>query len=147
MKYLLIALVLLSSSSSACVVDPRTRTAIDPEWYYEKADLVFLGKIISFDDLLEWKQIVSSSIDKTFKGPELNSVTITNMLNSSCSSAFTGKGSSYYVFAKLDTGSGNYVIERHATFVPVKIAEAHDMNLDTLITRHSNGAAQQQAAP
>lgn len=136
MKYILVIVMMFYSSAMlACPLDPIAQTAKQAEWEYKQADYVFLGKITSFDDLKEHEQIVTFYIEKTFKGPELNSVTIVNMLNSSCSRAFIEKGSSYYVFAKLKN-DGNYVIEGNATFVPVKLAEKYDIKLDKAHNNH-----------
>ena len=139
-KTILSLILLLNCTITfACIIDPLSRTAQDPKRSFENTDLVFLGKIIAFDDFTNIKQVVTFSIDKTFKGPELSSVTIDNMMGNSCSRAFIEKGTSYYVFAVLNKGTGNYTIEKLASFVPIKLAEEHGMSLNKLITRRSSG--------
>ena len=84
---------------------------------------------------------MSFSIEKTYKGPELNSVTIDNMLGSSCSRALFEKGSSYYIFSKLGKSDGNYFVEG-ASFVPVKVAEQYNMKLEKNHNKSPNQDAQ-----
>lgn len=133
-----LAVYMLSTNVIACIADPLHSVAQNPKPFNEHSDIVFLGKIIAFDDLTRKKQIVTFAVEKTFKGPELNNVTISNSLTSSCSRAFIELGSSYYVFAKLSKSDGNFVIESYATFVPLKVAEEHELTLEKTHSKSFN---------
>ena len=120
-------ILLISLDALSCSSDPQINTARQYKWHLDNSELVFFGKIASFDDIKGFEQTVTFIIHKTYKGPEYQTVTIINKLHSSCSAMFINKGSNYYVFSNFSKKDGYYIIKKGASFFTQDIAEKFNL--------------------
>ena len=123
-------LYLFQSTSSACTIPVWESLVAKPYQSMEKADIVFFGKLIEFNDLTYSEQTVSFEVIEIYKGPKIENVIIRNILGSSCSKIFIKKDSLYYVYATLDTNGNNYIINDRATFISQKTAAKNNFKLE-----------------
>ena len=126
----LLVLALFAFDAQTCPIDPWYRVAKDYERFFEEADVVFLGKLDSYEKSGKYDQLADFTVVKSFKGV-MNfgeSVTVKNRHNSSCSRLFHPVNSAFYVFAKMSEADG-LIINGYATFVPMSVALETDMGL------------------
>ena len=81
------------------MVDPEKIVAERPEFYLEKSDLVFLGKVVHSQET-DLYQRATFKVERVFKGPELNEVVLLNLLNTSCSRHIWLRGE-YFVYGEF----------------------------------------------
>jgi hypothetical protein len=110
-------------------MDPHHRVAMDPEPMLDKYDVVFFGRLSSFEFSDDTTQIAEFEVLDVYKGPGMSLATIHNLLTTSCSRTFEVPSTNYYVFAMIDPDSGNYTISGFASFVPESVAEEREMQL------------------
>ncbi|NIB41722.1 hypothetical protein HBA55_19105 [Pseudomaricurvus alkylphenolicus] len=123
-------LIFFYSSAYACPIDPWYRVANNYENFLENADVVFLGKLDTYEMESELKQIATFIIIKGFKGDLKfgEKIVVKNHHNTSCSRQFHPPGAAFYVFAN-NVDSGSYIIDGYATFVPMSVALETNMGL------------------
>lgn len=134
MKKILLFILLFTTPVHACVIPTSSKIIHMPEKYLEHYDFVAYAELIEFIDLTKEQQIVEFSINKIFKGAEINSIVVNNYFNNSCSRGFSNKNAYYYLFLTKNNSNGNYSVDS-GTFV--KVSDANQHQLDAKLSAHS----------
>lgn len=130
MKYFLSLYILLFGAPAiGCIADPSSTIALEPKQFLEKYEIVFFGKIVSFEEVGEGHQIVTFEVQKSFKGPPEDYFMVENKITSTCSGWIDERISHYYVFGD-DSGSPKVIqISNFSSFVPAPMAKEYGMQL------------------
>ncbi|MBB5213293.1 hypothetical protein [Microbulbifer hydrolyticus] len=130
MRYLLFLYFLFFGTPViACIADPSSTIAVEPKRFLEKYEIVFFGKIVSFEEVGENHQIITFEVQKSFKGPSEDYFMVENKITSTCSDWIDENISHYYVFGN-DSGSPKVIqISDFASFVPAPMAKEYGMEL------------------
>jgi len=124
---LLYIILLFCSPAFACIVPVSSHIIHAPKKQLKHYDFVVYAELTKFIDNTDKQQTVEFTINKVFKGPEINSVVVNNYFSNSCSVALLDKKSNYYLFLNEDVSTGHYSIDS-GTFVQVQNENDYELN-------------------